>query len=1181
MTRHIKIQYKLLLVYLILLFKASEPTYGQTNPLNFSQNQNYIAVYSPIDSLLTNLTTLYSAVSDATKVQVTVQYFDGLGRNLQTVQVKAAPGNNTDLVQPFAYDQMSRQPYKYLPYAENTSNDGSYKTAAIGTGEASFYNPTGSGVSGAQQTNGVVVNPFPYSVTSYEASPANRAIEQGAPGTTWQLGTSIGSDHTMREVYTANDQTTTFSSTYSAGTPNPGCKTVALYTVTINSGLSRTLVWNGTSTYAPNSLHEVTTKDENWTSSMGCLGTTETYTDNFGRTVLKRTYNLSNNQVQMLSTYYVYDEFNNLCFVLPPQSLPDSGLPGSIVLSNYCYQYVYDDRNRLIQKKMPGVDWSYYVYNNNDKLVLSQDGNQRLSNQWTVAKYDALGREVITGVWNAGSVISQSALQSSIYAAAQFETRDAANNGTTNPTGYVIGSYPSLSNVLTINYYDDYLFLGNPYANITSLQTARVFGLLTASKAAVLNADGTINSQMLWTVHCYDVFGRESILIKQHYKGGAAGYNTANFDITSKTYSFDNMLLHSSFAHITSDSQTPKIGIGTSYFYDQVNRPTQIWKAIWNEAFPQPAGLLTVQNNYNGIGQIKTKQLHSPNGGQTFIQNINYAYNERGWLAAINNPASISATQVFGEQLQYASGSTPQYNGNIAGVNWQTMEPVGMSQPFQQQQSYAYSYDNLNRLTLGAYSNALAQTNKFNELLGYDLNGNITSLKRTNTTTAGLYYNNFTYDYTSQGVGNKLYGVSDQGTAAQGSTYQYDPNGNVTADSHRQITTTKYNLLNLPATVTRTPGNINYIYDANGEKLEKISAGVTRDYIDGIEYNSGVVDFVTTEEGRAFPSGNNYVYDYYLKDHLGNTRAAIDQTGTIVQVQDYYTFGLEMNPGNSVSPSPLNRYKYNDKEEQDETGLYDYGARFYDPVTARWNSVDPLAELERRISPYNYGDNNPIRNIDPDGMWTTDKQGNSSTNDASEIAAFIGQAEGQSDVQKVLKESDPGSGKKQNKTKSKVETIKNSHTNFAGTLALESTAAESEGYANPYADVVLGATLIAAPIAGTAEKIRDNLPTGVQYSLIATKSGRYPVYSWGNAAPTSYEWLNAGEIWKIGETIQYDPVTQKQWRYSNSYLQSIGVRFLPEVEGTKPVIYRVQLQKIILYMIDHHWSLPPGNKGIN
>ena len=109
---------------------------------------------------------------------------------------------------------------------------------------------------------------------------------------------------------------------------------------------------------------------------------------------------------------------------------------------------------------------------------------------------------------------------------------------------------------------------------------------------------------------------------------------------------------------------------------------------------------------------------------------------------------------------------------------------------------------------------------------------------------------------------------------------------------------------------------------------------------------------------------DKFVY-FYHPDHLGSSSYITDVLGEVVQHIEYFAFGetfLEEHSNTERTP-----YLFNGKELDEETGLYYYGARYYDPVTSVWQSVDPLAEEFPSWSPYNYTLNNPVKYIDPNG----------------------------------------------------------------------------------------------------------------------------------------------------------------------------------------------------------------------
>jgi len=848
-----------------------------------SQNQNYVRVktYKEPSSAI---------ISDPTVNQQSeiIQYFDGLGRASQIIQTKGSRLGR-DVILPAAYDPFDREYIKFLPYAEQTGG-GTYQTNAI-VRQGLFYSSPG-------WDEATVKTTAPFMLTRFEASPFNRLIEQGSAGTIWQPSSTRTNTSGRTVIYGYG---TNNASVSNFGTSGYGVRMWEAIPV-IGQPYKNTLLSQGM--FGAGELRLKIVKDENWTNSDGKRGTTEEYTDRADRLILKRTFN---SDLSVLSTYYVYDDLGNLSFVLPPESNPDAASISQNILDLFCYQYRYDAKNRLVEKKIPGKGWDYTVYNRANLIVLTQDSVQRTSGLWTFSKYDGIKRLIITGIY--ASVSPRTNLQTSL---------DSLNtNGETPITtgiGYSNSTFPqTVSSYLTVNYYDDYTFPGA--GTYPSVSGGKRKGLLTGRLAYVL---GTNNA--LLSVSYYDNDGRLAKIYAQHYQSGSV--NAGNYDEITNTYNFeDNVKTNTRIHHNVSGTNTT---IAVRYDYDHMGRKLRTYEKINSD----PEVLLS-ENVYNEVGQLAKKSLNDRD------QSTSFSYNERGWLNG-------SMSNQFSFQLKYANGTTPQFNGNISGQTWGAGTILN--------KNFVYSYDKLNRLVNGTGTG-------MSEIITYSPMGNILSLNRDGVTRL--------YSYS----GNRL--TSTSGAPGSGN-YIYDGNGNTVYDG-RIGQSFIYNRLNLPSSI---PGlNLNYTYDADGNKLTAVRGTAVTNYVSGIQYLAGSIDLIQTEEGIARRNGTSYSYEYNLTDHLGNVRYTFFKNpvnGQIERIQsdDYYPFGLRKSSGSPVSLN--NKYLYNGKELQEELTQYDFSTRFYDPVIGHFTTIDPLAEKMTRISPYAYGFNNPIRFTDPDGMEPLD-----------------------------------------------------------------------------------------------------------------------------------------------------------------------------------------------------------------
>lgn len=902
-----QIQYSLLLIAGSMLITLK----------SYTQDYNMLRVYTAKKPIATE-TEILSSARTVTEIGKTTNYVNGIGQTIQSVGWRQNP-SHLDVVQMHSYDDFTgREPKGFLPFVSNVAqsgditNDGNYKTTASAQLNA-FISSLYPGENGASA----------YTNAVFEASPLGRVLISMPQGNGWvSAGRGVSTVHLSN---TAADEVQVWNVAAPYGS------------LPVNAG-----------TYGAGQLYKTLSTDEAGRQVIE-------YRDKDSLLILKKSQltaaadnNSGSNHQGWICTYYAYDDLNNLRFILTPEAVRQ--LDGSWTLSqsmadHLCYRYEYDIKRRLVIKKSPGAEEQWLVYDQGDRLVLKQDGNQRQLHKWQYYTYDALERPLATGF----------IVDNANYNNRGYHESNAANSS----------AYPDLSaytfQVLSQSYYDSYDWVagtglsaaldesntGNtayfyaednsnfPYPQAIK-QATIARGKVTGRKSLILGTN-----QYLYTVTFYDEKGRTIQTQTTNISNG--------IDKFTMQYSWSGRLLRILEEQTFNGASVHVHKVLTKMSYDDGGRLLAISKTVnstvGGSTIATPEKLIAAFT-YDEAGHLKGKQLGTNPATAGPLETLSYDYGIRGWVTGINKEYTQAGnnSNYFGIELGYEKSTTsngtttftPQYTGNSSGQIWKS-KGDGIAR------KYDFAYDAADRLSGAGFlqQNGSAWDKTVLDFsvdqLGYDHNSNIKTLQQKGfqqgaTTTI----DNLTYHYLNNEVSNQLQQVSDDANNEQSAIgdfhytgtksvnaidYSYDPSGNKISDVNKQISSVSYNELNLPGIITVTgKGTISNTYSADGKRLRKVvqennatvlyegtsyttNITTTHTYTGGFVYKSKIysnsalaavlnqpeaLEYMAHEEGRIRLSGTNgtqgYVFDYFVKDNLGNVRMTLTEE----QQQDLY-----------------------------------------------------------------------------------------------------------------------------------------------------------------------------------------------------------------------------------------------------------------------------------------------------
>lgn len=935
------------IIYIIFFFPLL--TFGQIDP---NSDKPHIRISSARVA-----TSDESDLDDHTKAVTEIKYMDGLGRQMQMVMYKASPTEKDLLIGTNTLDNVGRIKLNYLPVS-TTATNGKFQSN-VSTLAQSFYSDTA-----------------PYiEVETYEQSLMSRPFK------------IIGAGQAFRPTPSTTKGVN--QSYYIAGAD------VRKYIITEDVNGNVTLV-NGSQNFVNGNLLKTTTTDEEG-------NTVSEFTDKEGRIIEKRVVSATNNS-DILTTAYVYDDLGRLRYIIPPKAYLSTNqfnevdTPNTDYFKDGIFAFRYDIRGRTAETHTPNGGWTYTIYNELDQAVMTQNPFQRESNLWEWIRYDGHGRIIMAGTWTSASSISRTTMQSyflNFLVDNQFEERSTAEGNLYN---YTNRSFPSditiqTSDVRQIYYFDDYTWVNDnnlefqlyqipQYTNVKGLSTGSIIKLLdnvgTALKSVIYYDDKNrvIQSQAqnrFGAINQMDkvyTFSGECLEEKMIYR------KPSQPDRTIKTkYTLDHTgRVKNAIIQYNNDTPVPL----ANYKYDAIGRLIQKrLQEVENDSIVRQNEVLSNGQLDMAKKYILLKQgtYNATNGTYCAVVNagvlqiIDYAYNIRGQLKSINGGAlNTTEGDIFAMNLDYHEDNR-YFNGLISKQSWQSS-----TQP--DNRTFTYTYDGFTRVKSASYSGVNSENYSLGDVV-YDANGNITNLLRNGLSGSNSYaqIDNLTYLYPINS--NRLEGIRDDANKTKGfvdnnndSDFTYYSDGKLKTDANKGITNITYNYMGMPKQIDfGTTKRIENLYNAGGQKLSETfingSQTIIIDYMGSLIYRNDSLKTILHDEGRiAFKNDTSYTYQFFLKDHLGNTRVVIERlnANTALAQETHYGAWGEVLEG--IGQTGDWNFLFQGKQLIDGLG-YDFHTRLYDEWSGRMMQIDGANQY---ASGYTGMGNNPVSMIDPDGQ---------------------------------------------------------------------------------------------------------------------------------------------------------------------------------------------------------------------